>query len=387
MKRFVIAFSLLFSLFLPLAAPAARPTPAVIEKPVPRPPAVAARSYILMDFDSGQVLAERDADSRHDPASLTKIMTAYVVFHELAGGNLRLEDEVTVSKKAWRMPGSRMFIEVGKKVPVEALIKGMLVDSGNDATVALAEHIAGSEDSFADYMNRYAKALGLTGSHFVNATGLPDPNHYITARDAARVTRALIREFPEYYKWFAIRKMTFNGITQHNRNRLLWRDESVDGVKTGHTQSAGYCLVASARRDGMRLISVVMGTRSDEARASTSQALLNYGFRFFETHRLYAGGARLTDARVWKGAREQIPLGLQQPLYVTIPRGRYKRLKADMKIRQSIMAPVKAGTQLGEVNVHLDGKTLVSVPLVALKDDPEGSLWQRMVDEVLLYFE
>ncbi|WJW75927.1 D-alanyl-D-alanine carboxypeptidase family protein [Thiohalobacter sp. IOR34] len=355
--------------------------------PVPKPPAVGARSYLLQDHMSGRVLAEKAADQRMEPASITKMMSAYVIFKELKSGSIRLEDQVTVSEKAWRMPGSRMFIEVGKKVSVEDLIKGMIVQSGNDATVALAEHVAGSEDSFADYMNRYAEELGLTGSHFSNATGLPDPEHYTTARDIARIARALIHEFPEYYAWYSQKSFTFNGITQHNRNKLLWRDPTVDGIKTGHTDAAGYCLVTSALRDGMRLISVVLGTKSEEARADASQALLNYGFRFFETHKLYDAGTPLTQARVWKGAREQLPLGLAETLYVTIPRGRYQELQAGMRLPNTLIAPVSAGQPLGSVQIRLGDELVAEQPLVALESIPEGSFWQRALDEAMLYFE
>ncbi len=355
--------------------------------PVPKAPEVGARGYILQDFHSGRVLAEKAADERLEPASITKLMTAYVIFKELASGSLSLDDEVTVSERAWRMPGSRMFIEVGKKVPVRDLLKGMIIQSGNDATVALAEHVAGSEATFAEYMNRYAQELGLTGSHFTNATGLPDPDHYTTARDIARLARALIREFPEYYAWYSEKSFTWNGITQHNRNRLLWRDPSVDGIKTGHTESAGYCLVTSAERDGMRLISVVLGTASEEARANASQALLNYGFRFFETHKLYDAGARLTEARVWKGEREQLPLGLARTLYITIPRGRYGDLEASMQLPRRLVAPVTQGTAYGSVQIRLDGEPVAEAPLVALESIGEGSLWQRLRDEALLYLE
>lgn len=355
--------------------------------PVPSPPDVGARGYILEDFHSGRVLAEKAADERMEPASITKLMAAYVIFKELAAGSLSLDDEVTVSERAWRMPGSRMFIEVGKKVPVRDLLKGMIIQSGNDATVALAQHVAGSEATFAEYMNRYARELGLTGSHFVNATGLPDPNHYTTARDIAKLARALIREFPEYYAWYSEKSFTWNGITQQNRNRLLWRDPSVDGIKTGHTESAGYCLVTSAEREGMRLISVVLGTSSEEARANASQALLNYGFRFFETHKLYDAGTRLTEARVWKGEREQLPLGLAETLYITIPRGRYKDLDASMQLPSRLIAPVTEGTPYGSVQIRLDGELVAEAPLVALESIGEGSLWQRLRDEALLYVE
>jgi len=355
--------------------------------PVPKPPAVGAKGYILEDYHSGRVLAEKNADERLEPASITKLMAAYVLFKEIKAGSIGLADQVTVSERAWRMPGSRMFIEVGKQVSVEDLLKGMIVQSGNDATVALAEYLAGTEETFADYMNRYARELGLTGSHFVNATGLPDPEHYTTARDIARLARALIAEFPEYYKWYSQKSFTYNGITQQNRNKLLWRDPSVDGIKTGHTESAGYCLVTSAQRNGMRLISVVLGTKSEEARAAASQALLNYGFRFYETHKLYDAGSKLADARVWKGERETFPVGLSETLYITIPRGRYRDLKASMKIPGRIIAPVEKGREYGSVQVRLEDELVAEKPLVALDSVAEGAIWQRLLDEARLYFE
>lgn len=355
--------------------------------PVPKPPAIGAEAYLLVDFHSGQELAAKNIDTRLEPASITKVMTAYALFKELRGGQLSLEDLVTVSEKAWRTQGSRMFIEVGKQVSVEDLLQGMIVQSGNDASVALAEHVAGSEDAFAGLLNRYARELGMTGTNFVNSYGWPHADHYTTARDIAILARRLIEEFPDYYHWYAQRQFTFNGITQHNRNRLLWRDQSVDGLKTGHTDSAGYCLVTSAQRDGMRLITVVLGTKSEEARAVASQSLLNYGFRFFETHKLYEAGSELSRARVWKGASEQAPLGLGTDLYVTIPRGQYARLDASMALDGRILAPVQSGQPLGMVHVRLGEQLVAERPLLALAEVEEGSFWQRLVDEARLYFD
>jgi D-alanyl-D-alanine carboxypeptidase (penicillin-binding protein 5/6) len=355
--------------------------------PVPKPPSIGAKAYILQDFDSGRIIAEKDADKRVEPASITKLMTAYVIFKEMNAGKISLSDMVTISEKAWRTPGSRMFVEVGKQVSVEDLMQGMIVQSGNDATVALAEYVAGTEDSFAALMNRYAAALKLEGSHFVNSTGLPDPQHYMTARDIAVVAAAIIREFPEYFHWYSQKKFTFDGITQYNRNKLLWRNESVDGMKTGHTESAGYCLVSTAKRDNMRLISVVLGTDSENARADTSQALLNYGFRFFETHKLYDAGKQLASARVWKGQAKTVALGLLKPLYATVPRGRYKSLSASMTINNRIMAPVSKDQTLGMVQVHLDDSVIAQENLVALQGVNTGSIWRRVVDDALLYFE
>ncbi|RMG38571.1 MAG: D-alanyl-D-alanine carboxypeptidase [Gammaproteobacteria bacterium] len=350
--------------------------------PVPAPPDIDAKGYLLMDMHSGRVLAEKNADERMEPASITKIMTAHVVFEELANGNLKLDDMVTVSEKAWKTGGSRMFIEVNSRVSIGDLLKGLIIQSGNDAAIALAEHIAGSEDAFVNLMNDHAARLGMHDTHFANATGLPHADHYTTPRDIAKMTIATIRDYPEYYALYKEKEFTYNGIRQHNRNRLLWRDPSVDGVKTGHTQSAGFCLVASAKRDDMRLISVVMGTKSDKARMQTSQALLNFGFRFYETHRLYEGNTPLTEARVWMGENERVPLGLKQDLYVTIPRRQYDHLKARSEIDPDIEAPVAKGQPLGEVIVDLDGKPVTRVPLVALRAVPEGGLWRQAVDTV-----
>jgi D-alanyl-D-alanine carboxypeptidase (penicillin-binding protein 5/6) len=355
--------------------------------PVPKAPSIGAKAFILQDFDSGRIIAEQDADKPVEPASITKLMTAYAIFKEMRAGKITLSDMVTISEKAWRTPGSRMFVEVGKQVSVEDLMQGMIVQSGNDATVALAEYVAGTEDSFAALMNRYAAALGLKDSHFVNSTGLPDPQHYMTAHDIAIVAAAIIREFPEYYHWYSQKKFTFNDITQYNRNKLLWRDESVDGMKTGHTDSAGYCLVTSAKKDDMRLISVVLGTDNEKARADASQALLNYGFRFYETHKLYDAGKQLATARVWKGDSDTVSLGLDSPLYATVPRGQYKALAASMTINNRIMAPVSNDEKLGSVKVQLGDAVIAEQNLVALQGVGEGSIWHRIVDEALLYFE
>lgn len=365
-------------------ATAAAPAPATL---TPTPPAINAGSYILLDYDSGHVLAENNARARMEPASLTKLMTAYIVFNELKNGALSPDQTVTISENAWRTQGSRMFVEVNKRVSVDDLLKGMIVQSGNDATVALAEQVAGSEGAFADLMNNLAGALNMKDSHFTNSTGMPDPQHYTTAHDLALLTRALIGAFPEYYKLYSLRDFTYNNITQHNRNRLLWRDDSVDGVKTGHTESAGYCLVTSAKRDGMRLISVVLSTKSDELRMQETQKLLNYGFRFFETHRLYGADAPLATARVWKGVTNELPLGLAQDLYVTIPRNQYKKLNAAMNMDATITAPVHKGQRLGAVQVTLDGKPVAERPLVALREIPEGNFAQRLSDEIRLFFE
>ena len=370
-----------------LAGTAPQPIPANAALPIPKAPSSGAKAFVIQDYDSGRVIASENPDVQYEPASITKLMTAYVIFNEMKSGHIQRSDMVTISEKAWRTPGSRMFIEVGKQVPVDDLLQGMIVESGNDATVALAEYLAGSEETFAALMNRTAEEIGLTGSHFVNSTGLPDPDHYMTARDIALVTDHIIREHPDFYKLYSQKQYTFNDITQYNRNKLLWQDETVDGVKTGHTDSAGYCLVTSALRDGMRLITVVLGTGSANARIDTSQALLNYGFRFFETHKLYDAGTALATSRVWKGGTDAVPLGLDHGLYVTIPRGQYESLDASMKINNHIMAPLDAGTALGSVQVKLGEDVVAEQPLVSLQAVAEGSIWQRIIDEALLYFE
>lgn len=355
--------------------------------PIPKAPDVGAKGYLVQDFLSGRAIAEKNADEPLEPASITKLMSAYVIFREIRDGSLALGDEVRISEKAWRTQGSRMFVEVNTQVSVADLLKGMIIQSGNDATVALAEQVAGSEESFSALMNHHARELGLTRSHFTNSTGLPDKEHYTTARDIARIAHALIEEFPEYYQWYSEKQFTYNEITQYNRNKLLWRDESVDGLKTGHTDSAGYCLVTSAQRDGMRLVSVVLGTKSEESRADASQSLLNYGFRFFETHKLYDGSTKLTNARIWKGASDAVELGLAEPLYITIPRGEYNNLDASMQLQEQITAPVTQGQTLGRVVINLAGTLVSERDLVALQAVDEGGFWQRIVDEGLLYFE
>ncbi len=354
--------------------------------PTPSAPEVPAESYILMDHFSGRTLAGERENESLEPASITKMMTAYVVDVAIRDGDIGLDDQVTISEKAWRTEGSRMFIEVGSKVSVGELLKGLIVQSGNDAAVALAEHLAGSETAFAALMNHHAELLELTNTNYVNATGLPHADHYTTAADIAKLSQAIIREFPESYKLYSVKEFTYNGIKQYNRNQLLWRDETVDGLKTGHTQAAGYCLAASAHRDGQRLVSVVLGSPSEKARSSATQALLNYGFRFFTTHQIYDAGQSLTETRVWKGESKQLPLGLESPLYVTVPKGRYEDLKATMIVTPVIEAPVPQGSQLGNVKVELDGDTVADVPLIALEDVAEGGFVSRMSDNAILLF-
>lgn len=369
----------LFSSFISSAAAA--------PKLVPSAPSVPAKAYLLIDQMSGQVLAAKNENQRIEPASLTKLMTAYVVFYEIQAGGVNLEDEVRVSEKAWRMGGSRMFIEVNKMVSVEKLLKGMIIQSGNDASVALAEHVAGSEEAFVTLMNKHAQNLGLSGTQFMNSTGWPHKDHYSTAADLARLSSALIENFPDYYPWYKIKEYTFNNIRQFNRNRLLWLDERVDGLKTGHTESAGYCLITSAMQDNMRLVSVVVGTPSENARASASRALLNYGFRFYETFPLHKANEPLTTMRIWKGESETLPLGLDNVLYVTAPRGSRDKIKANMKVDTMIMAPAVKGQAYGSVNVMLGEETLATRPLIALNNIPEGGLWRTLVDNIILLFD
>jgi serine-type D-Ala-D-Ala carboxypeptidase (penicillin-binding protein 5/6) len=365
------------------AAVAAAPATAL-----PPPPQVKARSYIVIDHESGRVLAALEPDSRQEPASLTKLMTAYGVFKALKEGRLKLDDMVTISEHAWRpaTKESLMFVELGKQVSVENLIQGMIVPSGNDATVALAEKVGGTEQTFVQMMNTYAKQLGMTGTRFTNAAGLPDPEHYTTARDTAVLASALIHEFPEYYKWYSQKEFTWNGITQQNRNGLLWRDPTVDGLKTGHTESAGYCLVTSARRDGMRLVSVVLGTDSMRAREDASSALLQYGFNFFETKRIYAAGEPLTSMRVWKGKQDEVGLALQRDLYVTGQRGQASNVKAEFELPETLVAPLAAGTPVGKTRVVVDGTTIATYDLYPASDVPEAGFLGRAWDSLRLLF-
>jgi len=357
------------------------------DTPVPSPPQVAGAAHLLVDMDSGRVLAEANADARVEPASLTKIMTAHLVFRALKEGKVKLDDEVLVSEKAWRTGGSRTFIDVNTRVRLEDLLKGLIVQSGNDAAVALAEHVAGSEETFAKMMNEEAARLGMTGTRYVNSTGLPDPEHYTTARDLMRLTESTIREYPEYYPWYAIKEFVHNNIKQPNRNLLLWRDESVDGVKTGHTKAAGYCLVASAKREGMRLISVIMGTKSEQARAKETLSLLNYGFRFYEAHRLHGAGDTLAQVRAWKGAKRELPVGVASDLSITVPRGQHEGISTRLELEPRVIAPVARGQVVGKVVVDQNGQTMREAPLVALEEIPLGGWLRRLIDTILLWFQ
>ncbi|MDX1452116.1 MAG: D-alanyl-D-alanine carboxypeptidase family protein [Oleiphilaceae bacterium] len=353
---------------------------------IPSPPQVSANSYILMDANSGEIIVEHNADLQLPPASLTKMMTAYIVEKEVAQGRINLFDEVPISVKAWKTGGSKMFIKEGTKVLLEDLLKGVIIQSGNDASIALAEYVAGSEDAFADIMNQQAQLLGMVNSQFKNATGLPDEGHYSSAKDLALLALAIIKDFPEQYSLYAEKYFTYNNIRQPNRNRLLWRDKSVDGLKTGHTEEAGYCLVASAKRDDMRLISVVMGTKSEDARAKETQKLLNYGFRYYQTYDLYQAGESLSESRVWGGAFDSFQLGLADKVVVTIPRGQKNDLVAELSVDPVIKAPVEPGQEFGRLQVKLGDELVVDEPLVALDAVPEGGFFKRIWDMIKLFF-
>ncbi|MCF6751354.1 D-alanyl-D-alanine carboxypeptidase [Pseudomonas stutzeri] len=353
---------------------------------IPSPPQLAAKSYMLMDAASGKVLIESNSDERLPPASLTKLMTAYIATLEIQKGQISDSDMVTVSEKAWRTGGSRMFIQVNTQVSVDDLLHGIIIQSGNDASVAMAEHIAGSEEAFADMMNTTAQRLGMSNTHFMNATGLPDPEHYSSAHDMAKLARAIIYQDPAHYAIYAQKEFFWNNIKQPNRNLLLWRDKTVDGLKTGHTEEAGYCLVASAVRDGMRLISVVFGTDSEQARAAETQKLLTYGFRFFETRTFYQKGVELAQQQVWKGQQSQVKAGLAEDLTLTLPRGQLDKLQASMSFSDTLIAPISQGQVVGKVEVKLGEEVLHSADLVALEAVEEGGLFRRVWDSIRLFF-
>ncbi len=371
---------------------ASLPTPNAQPLVTPSPPSVNGSAWILVDDATGQVLAENNMDARVEPASITKVMTSYVVSAELEAGKISLDDEVPISENAWRgggggTDGSTSFLPVNSKVKLADLLHGMIIQSGNDASIALAEYVAGSEAAFADLMNAYAKKLGLNDTHYVNSHGLSAPEHYTTAHDIARLSRALIRDFPREYAYYAEKEFTFNGIRQHNRNSLLWKDAAVDGIKTGHHSAAGYCLAASAKRGDQRLISVVMGSSGEKQRAEDSYALLNWGFRFFETHRIYDAGQAVTEPRLWKGEAAILALGLTEPLLLTVPRGRYEEVKAEMDLPRQLVAPFAQGQAVGTLRLSLDGKPLAERPLVALHDAPEAGFLKRISDGFWLWWE
>ncbi len=353
---------------------------------IPSPPQIAGSSWVLMDPLSGRVIMEHNSNERLPPASLTKMMTAYIVERELDEGRIAMSDMVPISVKAWRTEGSRTFVQEGTSVSVEDLLKGVIIQSGNDASVALAEFVAGSEGAFVDIMNQQAQLLGMKDTHFENATGLPSPDHFSTAYDLAILAQHIIQDYPENYPLYAQKHFTYNNIRQPNRNSLLWRDDSVDGLKTGHTEEAGYCLVASAKRGETRLIATVMGASSSEARAQEVQKMLNYGFRYFETERLFRAGQELMASRVWGGQADEVSVGMPEDIYVTIPRGSREQLESVVDLDSVIKAPIKVGDELGRVRVVLDGETLVDEPVLALTEVPEGGLFKRIWDAIKLFF-
>jgi serine-type D-Ala-D-Ala carboxypeptidase (penicillin-binding protein 5/6) len=357
------------------------------QAPIPAPPTVPTTGYILIDHDSGRVLAEQRSKEKMEPASLTKLMTAYIVFTALHEKRLALNDSVTISEHAWRSEGSRSFMKLGSQVPVETLVKGMIVQSGNDATIALSEKVGGTEPGFVQMMNEYAKRLGLAGTHFDNSWGGPAPTHYSTAQDLATLSQALVREFPEYYKWYSLREFTWNGIKQPNRNGLLSRDPTVDGIKTGHTDSALYCLVSSAKRNGMRLISVVLGSPTIQAREDASAALLNYGFTFYETIKLQDANKAVLTPRIYKGAQDTVTVGSQRDIYVTLARGQGDKLTKDASVNAPLIAPLAVNTRVGEYRITAGNQVVARIPLVTLAAVAEGGMWHTLTDSVRLWFQ
>lgn len=392
MLRKLISFDLLIVTALITLGTVSYASPVIPVPTQPQPimtpstPNIDADSFILMDANSGKILAEKNSNAHKPPASLTKLMTMYVVSNALKNGNIHLDDKVRISEKAWRTGGSRMFVKVNDEVPVRNLLQGIVVASGNDAAVAMAEYLAGTEDAFASLMNTQAQLIGMKDSHFEDSNGLPNPNHYSSAHDLALLAQAIIKNFPEDYQLYSEKWFTFNNIRQPNRNRLLWRFQYADGLKTGHTEEAGFCLVGSASKDGTRLISVVMGAPSDAVRTEDSIRLLTYGFRFFETHKLYSGETALTQARVWKGKQKQVPLGVAHDFYVTIPSGQYKNVQATMQLNDRINAPVVKGQPYGILKITLNGQVIATEPLIALKDDQKGGIWRSMTDSLNFSF-
>lgn len=355
---------------------------------IPPPPSLAVKAYLLLDFNSGHVIAASNSDMRVEPASLTKIMTAYLAFKALKNGHLSLTQTLPVSEKAWKIEGSKMFIEPNKPVTVDELLHGTIIQSGNDSSIALAEGIASSEDLFADMMNKEAQRLGMKNTHYMNATGLPDPQHYTTAADLATLAAALIRDFPaEYAKYYSTKEYTYNKITQPNRNRLLWLDPNVDGMKTGHTESAGFCLISSAKRNDMRRISVVLGAPNDSARATESQKLLNYGFQFFDSHLVYKQGQAISQLKVWKGSENQVASTVTKDLYVTIPKGEYTNIKATMSSIQPLIAPIKKDQVVGTIKFTLNGQTIDEQKLVAAKSIETAGILGRAWDSIKLLLQ
>lgn len=353
---------------------------------IPKPPQLNAKAYILIDANSGEVIVEHNADVRLPPASLTKMMTSYIATHELALGNLQEQDQVPVSIKAWSMGGSKMFIREGTNVPFIELLKGIIIQSGNDASVAVAEFIAGAEDSYVDVMNQHAARLGMKDTHFMNATGLPMPDHYTTARDLTVLAKAIVNDHPEYYGLYSEKYFKYGDIRQPNRNTMLWKDPSVDGLKTGHTEEAGYCLAASAKRNNMRLISVVLGTNSQESRARETQKLLTYGFRYFETHQLYQAAATIETQRIWGGQADQVEIGLTEDVVLTLQRGSKEQLEVETTVNEYLQAPIAQGDVLGSLVLRMDGEVLIERPLVALSTVEESGFFGQLWAGIKLFF-
>ena len=358
----------------------------VFSAPIPKAPNPDVGSYILIDYDSGMVIAAKNPDLVLPPASITKIMTSYLAFMELENKTLDLQDEVLVSKNAWKTGGSKMFIEVGKKIKIDDLLHGIITSSGNDASVAMAEHISGNEETFAIYMNQMADNLGMTNTNYANSTGLPDENLYTTARDVALLSRALIKDFPKEYKLYSEREYVFNKIKQYSRNKLLYLDDSVDGIKTGFTRKAGYCLAASAKRGSRRLISVVLGAKSPDQRTKVSKALLEYGFRFYETHKIFSSNQELIQARVFKGDKYNISLGVIEDTYISVPRRQIKNIKKKFVIDRNLSAPVNQNEAVGYMAIELEGKIITTYKLFAMESIKEGSFYRKTLDSIYRYF-
>lgn len=374
MRFFTALFVLIFSAFTQAAVL------------VPKAPDLDASAYILIDADSGDVLVEHNADQSLPPASLTKMMTSYIAVHELELGNVSENTQVPISEKAWRKGGSKMFVRVGTQVALIDLLRGIIVQSGNDASVAVAEYFAGSEEAYAQWMNQYAERFGMTNTHFVNATGWPAENHLTTARDLSKLAWHIVKDHPHYYELYAEKYFEYNDIRQPNRNKLLWRDPSVDGLKTGHTEEAGFCLAASAKKDDTRLIAVVMGTRSDEARARETQKLLAYGFRYYETRKVYAGGEVLQTSPVWLGKSDKLDIGVEKELYLTLPRGLKGELEVNLSTDEYIKAPIAKGQVVGKVTLSMDGEVRAERPLIALNDVEEAGFFGRLMGSIKLFF-
>jgi len=376
--NFITKFLTFFSLLICINANAATV--------VPKPPTISASNYLLMDANSGQVLAEKNIDERINPASITKMMTSYVVADSIVSGRIAMDDDVFITENAYKAEGSRTFIEINTRVKLVDLVRGLIIQSGNDAAIALAEHIAGSEAAFVDLMNQYAKELGLQNTSYANSTGFTHENHFTTARDIAILSKALINDHPEHYAIYKEKEFTYNGIKQNNRNNLLWRDDDIDGIKTGHTEAAGYCLAASAKKKGMRLISVVLGTKSSNARINASQTLLNYGFSFYEAQTLYTPDKDIVQQKVWKAETESVSLRVKQAVNVTIPRGRYQDLKISSNISSQIIAPLNAETSLGTLDIALDGQRIASAKLYPATDIAQAGIFKRGIDSIKLWF-